>query len=235
MRKIIKVFMIIIAISLCSCIAGRISYNTHPDYNFSPTRQSDVTVYNRFLPAREFIIIGRLTITEKALTSMKMSIAKLRKLTARMGGNAVLISNTRIAWIRYSEAVTIGSANIYNYGYATWGTRTRGYSMNVPFAIFHYCYAIRFLDYEETVLKNQVRSSINVEIKSVNWDTREVSVCFGAPYPIFFKAISLDSVLPDLDTRTALVYYSDGSITLEFEKDGVSNKTLLEEVFKEVK
>lgn len=235
MSKITKVLTILIVISLCSCITGRITYNTHPDYNFLPTHPSDVTVYNRFLPAEEFIIIGQLTITELALTSMKKSIAKLRRITANMGGNAVLISGTRIAWRRYSEAVTTGSANIYDYGYATWQTRTSGYSMNAPVAIFHYCYAIRFLDYEETVLKVQVQSRISVGIESVNWDTREVSVNFGGVYPISFKAISLDSVLPNLDTHTALVYYSDGSIALEFEQDGVSNKTLFERVFREIR
>lgn len=233
-RRAIKAFIIIIAISLSACMAGRINWTTHPDYNFSPTSPSSVMVYNRFLPTKKFVIIGHLTITEMALTSMKMSIVKLKKITARMGGNAVLISGTQIAWRRYSQAVTTGSANIYNYGYATWRTRTRGYSMNVPVAIFHYCYAIRFLDYVKPVLKPQIRTRITATVESVNWDTREVSVSFGVAHPMFFRAISLDSVLPDLGIRTALVYYSDGSITLEFEQGGILNKTLFEAIFKEV-
>lgn len=231
-----KILIIILAFNFYSCIPARISYNTHPDHNFSPTHPSSVIIYNGFLPVKEFTIIGRLTMTQMVLTNMKMSIAKLRKITASMGGNAVLISGTQIAWQQYRQAVTTGRADIRNYGYtsyATWQSRTKYRSRNVPVAIFHYCYAIRFLDYKEPTsrfLENRQHGRIQVKVKSVNWGTREVSVCFGGIRPILLRATLLDSVLPSLDTDTVMVYYNDGAIVLEFERDGISNKVLFREI-----
>ena len=231
-----KILIIILTFNFYSCIPARISYNTHPDHNFSPTRPSSITVYNGFLPVKKFLIIGKLTMTEIALTSMKMSLVKLKKITASMGGNAVLISGSRVAWRQYSQAVTTGQADIRQYGYTTyasWQSRTRRYSRNVPMAIFHYCYAIRFLDYEEPdLLKNREHSRISVAVKSVNLETREVSVCFGGIRQVLLKATSPDSTLPGLDTKTALVYYQDGSVALEFERDGILNKVLFKEIFR---
>jgi len=237
MNRIICALMLIFVLGFYSCIPARINYVSHPDHNFSPTRPSSVVVYNRFLPTEKFIIIGRLTMTEMALTSMKMSIVKLKKITGKMGGHGVLISDSSVAWMRYSEAVTTGGANIYNYGYttyATWQSRTRRYSRNVPMAIFHYCYAIRFLNREEpNAPEKRAHIRIEVVVKSVNLETREVSVDYGG-IPIFLKATSPDSTLPSLDMPTIMVYYRDGGVALEFEKDSTLNKVIFKRVFREL-
>ena len=52
---------------------------------------------------------------------MNKSTEKVNNIAASIGGNAILISHDQIQWYQYNEAVTTGSASIYDYGYGFYG------------------------------------------------------------------------------------------------------------------
>lgn len=152
MRKTVTLLILLSGLSLSfasvSCMA-RMNVNYHPDYNFAPTSPTTIRVYKQFLPAKRFIIIGQIRMTQLLLTDMKKSRQRLLEISASMGGNGIIMSGSRISWHSYNTAVTRGVVQIQNYGYktyrGTYASRTVYRQRNIPVRRDYYIYVIRWM------------------------------------------------------------------------------------------
>jgi len=217
---------------LSSCVAN-FSVNRHPDYNFSPTDPLDIKIYaGGLLPTNKFIIIGQIIMQGNAFTDSKRSIKTLLEMAAKMGGDGILVSGSRISWMTYNNAVTQGNVNIYNFGYRTYADylqQTTYYQTNVPTVTTYYTYVIRWLDE-----KNRPPSRFKLEMGGT-YKGRVITVMSEREIEVEVSGATIRlSALPlrggfsgiSFGTAVVMIYISDKEIVLKYQSDKSEEKTV---------
>jgi len=239
MIKTVKIITFALVINLFACLMARFEYDRHPDFNFPPTDPANVVIYDRFLPTKKFIIIGRIVMEQAPLTDMKKSVQRMQEISASMGGDAILISGSQIAWIQYNKAVTSGTANIYDYGYTMYisgTTTTTYYQTNVPIRKYYYGYVARWLDSSARVRppspfseKRDKGKTLMVNIISKRGQ-KEIEVDVKSKIIMLEPIKGYDSSAFHAGMSVEMIYFSDKDIRLYYLQDGIRKEVRYKKV-----
>jgi hypothetical protein len=223
-----KTLLISTTLLLCSCFSARIDVIRHPDYNFGPTNPNNLALYNGFLPTKAFIIIGQITITETYLTNLGKSAKEILNAVASIGGNALIISDSQIQWMKYNTAVKSGSASIRDYGYeyrANWQETTRYTQTDVPVARYIYGYIIRWQDYVAKDYIDPARyyspgQKTRAKIKAVFRAEEEDKIILDPEMKLIGKIP--ESIVPVPGMQIEIYNDNDNYVHLYFLRNGIS-------------
>ncbi len=137
------IFMVFVILLLYSC--GHITVRKHPDYNFKPTKPSSIRIYTKeLMPIKKFIIIGQIKI-DRTLSLPSLVRKKVQISASKLGGDGVLILNTRIDIATFNRGVkTTGRIDVTSSTIVYSETR-RDTTAYIP-VIVDYGYVIRFFN-----------------------------------------------------------------------------------------
>ena len=141
LSKVLILFFIILSYS-CTTVAVR----KHPDYNFRPTIPSSIKIYNKdLMPIKKFIIIGEIQVDSTWALSGKESRQKAQKEAAKIGGDGLLMLNTKIDVYAFNRGVkTTGRVDVSSHT-ITYSETRRDTTTYIPI-IISYGYVIKFIE-----------------------------------------------------------------------------------------
>ena len=143
MKKALSMtFVSLFVLLFYSC--GHITVRKHPDYNFKPTKPTSIKIYTKeLMPIKKFIIIGQIKV-DRTLSLPGLVRKKVQEKASRIGGDGVLILNTRIDIATFNRGVkTTGRVDVSSYT-ITYSETKRDTTTYIPI-IVDYGYVIKFI------------------------------------------------------------------------------------------
>lgn len=140
MRKVLLGTLLVLLFYSC----GHITVRKHPDYNFKPTKPSSIKIYTKeLMPIKKFIIIGQIKI-DRTLSLPSLVKKKVQGKASKLGGDGVLILNTRIDIATFNRGVkTTGRIDVTS-NTIVYSETMRDTTAYIPI-IVDYGYIIKFI------------------------------------------------------------------------------------------
>jgi len=139
-KKIILGLLIMVHLA---CVATSVSRN--PDYLYlAPTYPQDVTLYDGFWPNKPFIIIGVMVLDATWALTKGQVVKKATKEAAKIGGNAIVVTNTQVNVIALNRSMTAeGQARVQG-NQVTWTQIVRDNTIYLPIVKIYF-YIVKWL------------------------------------------------------------------------------------------